>query len=86
MSIRSIQRSEAKQRKADGTFTDAPFLSPALALEVNAPPDFLGAAISMRMDIGTLWRQVAMYRSCFFWRATEKDDSRLKKQSRWTAP
>src|SRR5437016_3121322 len=34
---------EARQRKANGTFTAAPFLSPALALEVGAPADFLGA-------------------------------------------
>src|SRR3989442_6972756 len=34
---------EAGQRKASGPFTAAPFLSPALALEVSAPADFLGA-------------------------------------------
>src|SRR5882672_7721116 len=34
---------EAKQRKAEGTFTDAPFLSPALAIDVGAEADFLGA-------------------------------------------
>jgi hypothetical protein len=34
---------DAKRRKADGTFTEAPFLSPALAIEVAAAPDFLGA-------------------------------------------
>src|SRR5207253_7469048 len=33
----------ARLRKADGTFTAAPFLSTALALEVGAPADFLGA-------------------------------------------
>ena len=34
---------EAQARKANNTFTDAPFLSPALAVEVAAPADFLGA-------------------------------------------
>ena len=34
---------EAKQRKAMGTFTDSPFLSPALVFEVPEAPDFLGA-------------------------------------------
>src|SRR5437660_2108472 len=33
---------EARQRKANGTFTAAPFLSPALALELEAAADFLG--------------------------------------------
>ncbi|HEY3026209.1 MAG TPA: Calx-beta domain-containing protein, partial [Pyrinomonadaceae bacterium] len=34
---------EAQQRKASGTFTRAPFLSPALAIEVATAADFLGA-------------------------------------------
>jgi len=34
---------EAQRRKAEGSFTAAPFLSPALAIEVQAPVDFLGA-------------------------------------------
>lgn len=33
----------AQKRKADGTFTAAPFLSPALAVEVATAADFLGA-------------------------------------------
>src|SRR5437870_4919209 len=34
---------EARQRKADGTFTAAPFVSPALVIGLEAPADFLGA-------------------------------------------
>ncbi|MFN2578958.1 MAG: FG-GAP-like repeat-containing protein [Pyrinomonadaceae bacterium] len=34
---------EAKQRRANGTFTDAPFLSPAHVFEAAVSPDFLGA-------------------------------------------
>ncbi|MEO8434758.1 MAG: Calx-beta domain-containing protein [Pyrinomonadaceae bacterium] len=34
---------EAQARKANGTFTAAPFLSPALAIEIATPADFLGA-------------------------------------------
>jgi hypothetical protein len=34
---------EAKQRKAEGTFTDAPFLSPALVFSVPEAVDFVGA-------------------------------------------
>ncbi|MEO8434757.1 MAG: Calx-beta domain-containing protein, partial [Pyrinomonadaceae bacterium] len=34
---------EAQKRKADGTLTNAPFLSPALAIKVLTPADFLGA-------------------------------------------
>jgi photosystem II stability/assembly factor-like uncharacterized protein len=34
---------EAKQRRADGTFTDAPFLSPALLFAVSDKADFIGA-------------------------------------------
>ncbi|HZI87169.1 MAG TPA: carboxypeptidase regulatory-like domain-containing protein, partial [Pyrinomonadaceae bacterium] len=34
---------EAKQRKAEGSFTEAPFLSSALALEVPESPDFAAA-------------------------------------------
>ncbi|HXG67024.1 MAG TPA: Calx-beta domain-containing protein, partial [Blastocatellia bacterium] len=34
---------EAKQRKAKGTFTDAPFLTPARVFEVTTVPDFIGA-------------------------------------------
>ncbi len=33
---------EAKQRRAAGTFTEAPFLSPALVFAVPEAPDFLG--------------------------------------------
>ncbi|HZM87895.1 MAG TPA: HYR domain-containing protein [Blastocatellia bacterium] len=33
---------EAQQRKVGGTFTDAPFLSPARAFETSRPVDFLG--------------------------------------------
>src|SRR5205807_384690 len=32
---------EARQRKTNGTFTAAPFLSPASAIELEAPADFL---------------------------------------------
>ncbi|MEK6322314.1 MAG: FG-GAP-like repeat-containing protein [Acidobacteriota bacterium] len=35
--------SEAKQRKAEGTFTDAPFLSPAFVFGVPESADFIGA-------------------------------------------
>ncbi|HEY3102193.1 MAG TPA: CSLREA domain-containing protein [Pyrinomonadaceae bacterium] len=34
---------EAKRRRANGTFTDAPFLSPATVFESSVAPDFLGA-------------------------------------------
>jgi uncharacterized repeat protein (TIGR01451 family) len=34
---------EAQQRKAEGIFTDEPFLSPAQVFELPAAPDFLGA-------------------------------------------
>jgi PKD repeat protein len=34
---------EARARKSDGTFTDAPFLSPGLTFELTAAPDFLEA-------------------------------------------
>ena len=34
---------EAQLRRANGTFTSAPFLSPALALETEVAADFLGA-------------------------------------------
>ena len=34
---------EAKQRHQTGTFTDAPFLSPALAIEASAAADFVAA-------------------------------------------
>ncbi|HWP45273.1 MAG TPA: hypothetical protein VNO14_18670, partial [Blastocatellia bacterium] len=34
---------EAKKRKAAGSFTDAPFLSPGRLLAAAEPPDFLGA-------------------------------------------
>ena len=34
---------EAKQRKADGTFTDAPFLSPAQVFDAPVAADFIGA-------------------------------------------
>ena len=35
--------SEAQQRKAEGTFTDAPFLSPAFVFGVPEAADFIGA-------------------------------------------
>jgi len=34
---------EAQQRRADGTFTNAPFLSPASVLAATVPADFIGA-------------------------------------------
>jgi hypothetical protein len=34
---------EAQQRRAEGTFTDAPFLSPAFVFEVPEAADFIGA-------------------------------------------
>jgi hypothetical protein len=34
---------EAQQRKANGTFTDSPFLSPARVFEVPEAPEFMGA-------------------------------------------
>src|SRR3989442_8582724 len=34
---------EAKQRKTNGTFTDAPFLSPAQIIAAPVAPDFIGA-------------------------------------------
>ncbi|HET9788795.1 MAG TPA: VCBS repeat-containing protein, partial [Pyrinomonadaceae bacterium] len=34
---------EAQQRKSNGTFTQAPFLSPGHAFEVTRPADFVGA-------------------------------------------
>jgi hypothetical protein len=34
---------EAQQRKAEGTFTDAPFLSPVFVFGVPEPADFIGA-------------------------------------------
>jgi subtilisin-like proprotein convertase family protein len=34
--------SEARQRRADGTFTNAPFLSPANVFSAPASPDFIG--------------------------------------------
>src|SRR5262249_28948441 len=34
---------EARQRKTEGTFTDAPFLSPALVVGVPEAADFIGA-------------------------------------------
>jgi CSLREA domain-containing protein len=33
---------EARRRKAEGTFTDAPFFAPARAFEIPAAPEFLG--------------------------------------------
>jgi hypothetical protein len=34
---------DARKRKAEGTFTDSPFLSPASLFELPVAPDFLGA-------------------------------------------
>lgn len=48
------QSGEAERRKRDGTFTDAPFLSPVRALTLPEPPDFLAAgdfAVDGRQDL-----------------------------------
>ena len=56
---------EARQRKADGTFTAAPFLSPALVI---------GLETSMQMDTGTLCLLFAVEWLCIFCRVTARED------------
>jgi len=50
---------EAQKRKAEGTFTDAPFLSPARAFALPVAPDFLGAG---DFDADGHWDVVAVTR------------------------
>jgi VCBS repeat protein len=51
---------EAKQRRQTGTFSDAPFLSPALVIEVSAAADFVAAG---DFDADGHWDIVAASRS-----------------------
>src|SRR5256885_15282806 len=52
---------EAKQRKSNGTFTDAPFLSPAQITAAPVAPDFIGAG---DFDADGHWDVVAASRTC----------------------
>src|SRR2546428_1930952 len=51
---------EAKQRKTNGTFTDAPFLSPAQITAAPVTPDFIGAG---DFDADGHWDMVAASRA-----------------------